>query len=125
MFGQSLRPLALTCKTLAIFVNVVVGLWLLPPRWGFNAVTDTQVVVLAILSLVPNRWLVFSIFPFVIFMLAALFRLHVLFISAYTDVEIDSIINFVLVAVCISAPLPLALIFSRLRFLKGERFTYA
>jgi hypothetical protein len=59
MTNPSLKSLAWVCKGLAIAGSVVVPL-LLHPRWGVNRIADVQLIGLADLSLIPNRWLVFS-----------------------------------------------------------------
>jgi hypothetical protein len=55
MNTQSLKSLALACKVLAIFISVVVPLWILHPRWGVNRMADVQLVGLAVLSLIPKK----------------------------------------------------------------------
>jgi hypothetical protein len=126
MSNQSLKVLSLACKILAVFFTVIVGLWILPPRWGVNPVADVQAVMLAVLSLVPNRWLVFSRISFVIFLLIALFPFHVfLLISVFRGVDVGMVAVGLFVAFCMFAPLPLSLIFSRMRYQRGVRFTYA
>jgi hypothetical protein len=59
MSNQSLKSIALACKSLAIITSVVLPM-ILHPRWGVNPIADVQLVGLAVLSLIPNRWLVFS-----------------------------------------------------------------
>jgi hypothetical protein len=124
MSNQSLKQLALTFKILAIFVSVVIGLWLLHPRWGVNRVADVQLVGLAVLSLIPNRWLVFSRTSFVLFLLLTLFPFEIFFhISAYRDFDWRSIIVMPM-AFFVYGPLPLSLILSRIRFKRGEKFIF-
>jgi hypothetical protein len=88
MGNQSLKSLALACKTLAIVVSVVVPM-LLGHRWGVNRIADFQLVGLAVLSLIPNRWLVFSRITFVIFLPLMLFPFRVFFhLSAFKAVDL-------------------------------------
>ena len=125
MSNKSLKLLALACKILAIFVSVVVPM-ILPPRWGVNPVADVQLVSLAVLSLIPNRWLVFSSASFFIFLLLTLFPFHVFFpLSVFSGVDIGSIAAGLMMSFSLFTPLPLSLIFSWMRFRKGEKFTYA
>jgi hypothetical protein len=78
MTNPSLKSLAWVCKGLAIAGSVVVPL-LLHPRWGVNRIADVQLIGLADLSLIPNRWLVFSRASFVLFLLLTLFPFHIYF----------------------------------------------
>jgi hypothetical protein len=113
-------------KILSVFFTVVIGLWILPHRWGVNPVADIQSVLLAVLSLVPNRWLVCSRVSFIVFLLVTLFPFHVLFpVSVFTGVDAGSMAVSMFMVVCLFAPLPLSLIFSRTRFQRGEKFVYA
>jgi hypothetical protein len=123
--NNSLEWLALGCKLLAIFVSVVIPM-VLRPHWGVNPIADVQLVVLAILSLIPNRWLVFSGPSFFIFLLLALFPFRVFFsLSALRGADIATIAGELLFAFLIFAPLPLSLIFSRMRLRRGDKFVYA
>jgi hypothetical protein len=125
MTNPLLKSLAWTCKILAIFVSVVIPLWIFPPRWGVNRIADVQLIGMAALSLLPNRWLVFSRISFVIFLLLALFPFHFFFdISAYRGLDLPSMIA-IIIDVFFLAPLPLSLVFSRMRFQRAEKFTYA
>ncbi len=76
MNSVPLRSLALASKLFAILVSVAVPLFIFRPRWGVHLIADVQIICLAILSLIPNRWLVFSKVSFVTF-----FAPHVLTIS--------------------------------------------
>jgi hypothetical protein len=125
MNSQSLKSLALACKLLAIFISVVVPLWILRPRWGVNRMADVQLVGLAVLSLIPNRWLVLSRMSFVIFLLLTLYPFGFFFhISTYTHLDLGSVIAMI-IDICFFAPLPLSLVLSRMRFQRGDKFTYA
>jgi hypothetical protein len=125
MTSQSLKLLAWACKVLAVFDSVGLPL-LLHPRWGVNRIADVQLIALAVLSLIPNRWLVFSRISFVTFLLLTLFPFRDYFyISAYRDVDWASLIASIFVAFFVFAPSPLSLILSRMRFRRGDKFTYA
>lgn len=121
-----LKLLTWTFKLLAILVAFVMSLLLMPPRWGLNPVADVQVCVLAAISLVPNRTLVFSKIAFAIFLLITLFPFHVFFIfSAYKNVDFESVLLGSLVALMFFAPSPLSLTFSRIRLSRGEKIFFA
>ena len=80
---------------------------------------------LAVLSLIPNRWLVFSRISFVIFLLLTLFPFNIfLHISAYRDLDFGSVAAMI-IGVMLFAPLPLSLVLSRMRLRRGNKFTYA
>jgi hypothetical protein len=124
MITPSLKSIAWVCKALAILVNVI-GPLILHPRWGVNRIADVQLVGLAVLSLIPNRWLVFSRIFFVIFLVLALFPFDVFFhVSSYRELDVASVTAMIIVVFLI-APLPLSLVLSRLRLQKGDKFTYA
>ena len=90
MTNPSLKSLAWVCKGLAIAGSVVVPL-LLHPRWGVNRIADVQLIGLADLSLIPNRWLVFSRVSFVIFLPLTLFPSQIFFhISTYRDLDLGA-----------------------------------
>jgi hypothetical protein len=113
------------CKLLAIVSSVVVPLWIFHPRWGLNPVADGQLVGLAVLSLIPNRWLVFTRFTFAVFLLLSLFPFRVFFhLYAYKGLGTESVVG-VTVGSLFFAPLPLSLVLSRIRFLRGDKFTFA
>jgi len=121
----SLKSLARTCKVLAILVSVVVPL-ILGHRWGVSRVADVQLLRLAVLSVIPNGWLVFSRISFVIFLLLTLFPFRVLFhISAYRDVDWAVLMVGIFVEFFVFAPLPLSLVLSRMRLRRGDKFTFA
>jgi hypothetical protein len=124
MSNQSLKLLAWACKVLAIVGSVVVPL-ILRPHWGINRIADVQLIGLAVLSLIPNRWLVFSRISFVIFLLLALFPFRDYFhISAYRDLDPASVTAMIIGALFF-APLPLSLVLSRMRFQRGDKLIYA
>ncbi len=124
MTNPSLKSLAWACKVLAIIGSVGVPL-ILHPRWGVNRIADVELIVLAVLSLIPNRWLVFSRVSFVIFLLLTLFPFRVFFhISAFRDFDLASVIAMI-ISVFFFAPLPLSLVLSRMRFQRGDKFIYA
>ena len=125
MTNPSLKSLAWACKIIAIFISVVVGLWLLHPRWGVSRIADVQLIGMAVLSLIPNRWLVFSRLSFVLFLLLTLFPFRVFFhISAFRDLDLGSVIAMI-IAVFFFVPLPVSLVVSRMRFQSGDKFTFA
>jgi hypothetical protein len=125
MSNQSLKTLALACKTLAIVVSVVVPM-LFGHRWGTNRIADIQLVGLAALSLIPNRWLVSSRITFVLFLLLTLFPFRVfLHTSGFKGIDLGLVTAGIFVATFLFVPLPLSLILSRMRFQRGQKFTYA
>ena len=126
MNNQSLKSLAWACKVLAIVGSVVVPLWILHPRWGVNRIADVQIVGLAVLLLIPNRWLVFSRISFVAFLLLTLFPFRDFFrISTFSNLDLGSAIGGTIVLSFFFVPLPLSLVLSRMRLLRGDKFTYA
>ena len=126
MNNQSLKSLAWACKVLAIVGSVVVPLWILHPRWGVNRIADVQIVGLAVLSLIPNRWLVFSRISFVAFLLLTLFPFRDFFrISTFSNLDLGSAIGGTIVLSFFFVPLPFSLVLSRMRLLRGDKFTYA
>src|SRR6266403_2668655 len=124
MTYPSLKSSAWACKIIAIFESVGMPL-ILHPRWGVNRIADVQLIGLAVLSLIPNRWLVFSRASFVLFLLLTLFPYNVFFhTSVFRDFDRGSLIAMI-IGVLFFAPLPLSLVLSRMRFLRGDKFTYA
>jgi hypothetical protein len=124
MTNPSLKSLSWACKVLAIFISVAVPL-ILHPRWGVNRIADVQIIGSAALSLIPNRWLVFSRISFVIFLLLTLFPFSIFFhFSAFEDFDLGSLIAMI-IAIFFLAPLPLSLVLSRIRFQRGDKFMYA
>ena len=126
MNNQSLKSFAWACKVLAIVGSVVVPLWILHPRWGVNRIADLQTIGLAVLSLIPNRWLAFSRTSFVTFLPLMLFPFRDFFrISTFSDLDLGSVLGGTIVLSFFFVPLPLSLVLSRVRFLRGDKFTYA
>jgi hypothetical protein len=120
-----LKSVALAWKTLAVITSVVLPM-ILRPRWGVNPIADVQLVGLAVLSLIPNRWLVSSRITFVIFLLLTLFPFHVFFhVAAFKGVDLGLALPGIFMAVFLFVPLPLSLILSRVRYQRGDRFGYA
>jgi hypothetical protein len=120
-----LKSLAVASKVLAIVASVLLPM-ILGHRWGINLIADIQRVGLAVLSLIPNRWLVFSRRTFVIIFLLTLFPFNIFFhISVFKDVDLGLVVPGVFMAVFLFVPLPLSLLLSRIRFQRGESFTYA
>jgi hypothetical protein len=123
--NQSLKALAWTSKILAILISVGIPL-ILRPRRGVYPIADVQLVGLAVLSLIPNRWLVFSRAFFVAVVLLTLFPFRVFFhSSAYKGTDWGLVAAGTLMACILFVPLPLSLVLSRIRFRRGDRFTYA
>ena len=123
MTNQSLKSLAWACKVLAIIDSVVLPL-ILHPHWGLNRIADVQLVGLAVLSLIPNRWLVFSRASFVTFLVLTLFPFRIFFhIPDYRDLDQGSVIVMI-IGFLFFAALPLSLVLSRMRFQRGDKFTY-
>jgi hypothetical protein len=148
---SSLKPPALACKIFAS-LEAIAAAWFLigldiyqlhatePPRdardWGtpayyhriyFSIAIES---LLAILVLVPNRWLTFSRLVFapslVIALLPVCFSLFLLSttLSCIVSEPFMAASGWVIM-ILLSAPWPLSLIFSRMRFRRGETFTYA
>jgi len=128
MSDQHLKWLALAGKMWAIAV------WVLVPcifqDWHHydehHAIYLVQNSILAVVSLLPNRWLVFSRPSFFIFLLLALLPLDVFHsYSVFRGVDVGLVALGFLMSLCLFAPLPLSLFFSRIRFRRGAEFTYA
>jgi hypothetical protein len=125
MRNETLKCLAIACKILAIVTCVVLPI-IFRPRWGINRIADIQLVGLAALSLIPNRWLVFSRITFVLFLLLTLFPFRVfLHTSGFKGIDLGLVTAGIFVATFLFVPLPLSLILSRMRFQRGQKFTYA
>ena len=128
MSNQHLKWLALAGKIVAIAVWIVVP-WVLGSYHHYDehhTVYLVQNSLLAVLSLIPNRWLVFSRTSFVIFLLLTLLPFDVFLpLSVFRGVDFGMIAAGLMMSFCLFAPLPLSLIFSRMRWQRGERFTYA
>lgn len=120
-----MKSVALACKTLSIITSIVLPM-IFRPRWGVYPVADVQLVASAVLSLIPNRWLVFSRITFVIVLLLTFFPFHVFFhVAAFKGVDFGLAFPGILMAVFLFVPLPLSLVLSRIRYQRGDRFTYA
>jgi hypothetical protein len=92
---------------------------------GINRFADFELIALAVLSLIPNRWVVFSRTSFATFLLLTLFPLNMfLHISAYRHLDLESV-TAMIVVIFFFAPLPVSLVLSRMRLQRGDRFTYA
>lgn len=123
--SQSLKLLAYVFKLFAIFVSVAVPLLALPLNWGGDPIVTAQTVGLAILSVVPNRWCVFSRTSFVISFLLAVFPFRALFSFAHKGAPWGMVAGGVLVGCILFLPLPVSFVLSRARFQRGEKFIYA
>jgi glucan phosphoethanolaminetransferase (alkaline phosphatase superfamily) len=150
---QFLKPLAFGCKILAAMIwlgaawfkigyDIVVMHSSSPPRegptrgWGTPAyyhwfyLEMFVFLVVALLAVVPNRWLVFSRIAFSISLIVALFPFCVVLIHDWTSDPFMSLSNYLdpgalAFAAFIFGPLPLALTLSFWRQQKGEKVTYA
>ncbi len=89
---------------------------------GFSLVQNS---IQAFLSIIPNRWLVFSRSSFWVFLILAVLPLNVFLRADFTHVDILTLLACLPVAVVLFAPLPLSLIFSRIRLCRGEKLIYA
>jgi hypothetical protein len=126
MNSVPLRSLVLASKLFAIFVSVAVPRFIFRPRWGVHLIANVQIICLAILSLIPNRWLVFSKVSLVTFLLLTFLPFRVLFdISGYREVDFGSAMPAILVAALFFGPLPLSIIFSRMLCRRGDKVLYA
>ena len=127
MSNQFLKWLALVAKIVAIMVWILVP-WVLGSYHHYDENHRLYLVqnsIAAVLSLVPNRWLVFSRVSFSIFLLLALLPFDVFLpLSVFRGVDLGLIAAGLAIAFCLFVPLPLSLIFSRIRFRRGERFAY-
>jgi hypothetical protein len=101
-------------------------LWILHRRWGVNPIVNAEFVGLAALSLIPNRWLVFSRISFLIFLILALIPFHIFFESStFRGLDLGSVIGGAIVVSFFFLSLPLSLILSRMRFIRGDKFIFA
>ena len=126
MSKESFKSLTQASKIIAIFFAVIIRLIIFPPRWGESSFNDVLTIVMAILSLLPNRWLVFSRVSFVLFLLIALFPLAAfIWASIFRHLGIGSVAIVMIALACLFGPLPLSLILSRMRFRRGENFWFA
>jgi hypothetical protein len=125
MKNHDLKVLGMTGKAIAIIAWLLVP-WLLGRRHNDNIIFLTQNSIQAFLSIVPNRWLVFSRSSFCVFLTLALLPLLDVFIPPrdFTQIDFFTLTACLLVGVFLFAPLPLSLIFSRIRFCRGEKFLY-
>jgi hypothetical protein len=82
MNNQYLKRLACLCKTSVFWILIAYA------RWNVSAIADAWVVGMAVLSSVPNRWLVSSRISFVIVRLPSLVPLRVFFdTSSYRNLD--------------------------------------
>jgi len=122
--SRSLKLLAWICKLMAVAVSVILP-WMME-HFGINHIADVQAVVLGVMALIPNRWLVFSRVSFTIALLLTMFPLQVFLpLSVFRGTDIGLIAAGLMISLFFFAPLPLSLIISRIRLVRGERFTYA
>jgi hypothetical protein len=130
MSNQNLKSLAMACKILAVAVWVLAP-WILGSYYHHTIYDIHDIgyifenVILAVLSLVPNRWLVSSKVALGISSLAALIPVCTLFLA--DNLFFSGIGDLFILAVVLGflLPLPLSILFSYLRFRRGEKFTFA
>lgn len=148
---SSFRPFAVTCKIFASIEAIVVtwfwvglDIYMLratsPPRdaidWGTPAYYHrlyTNIVIeslLTILVVIPNRWLVFSRITFIPSFVISLLPLGFSLFLICTEFDILfyqflETLEFWAITILLSAPWPLSVILSRIRFRRGEVFVYA
>jgi hypothetical protein len=145
---SSLKPPAVACKVLASIEAIAVAWFMIgldvnlllattpsrdaPDDWGTPAYDHRLYVSIAITSLiavlvvVPNRWLVFSRAVFGPSLIVALLPLcFSLFLICSLFRELFETAMFGAIMILLSAPWPLSLIISRMRLRRGEIFTYA
>jgi hypothetical protein len=128
MKNQDLKVLGFVSKAVAIMVWVLVP-WILGPFSHYDRdhrIFLVQNSIQALLSILPNRWLVFSRASFCVFLALALLPFHIFLpLPDLARVDIGSIVLGLLVAFVMFVPLPLSLVLSRVRFRRGEKFVYA
>ena len=149
---SSLKPPAVACKVLASIEAIAVAWFMIgldvnlllattpnrdaPDDWGTPAYDHRLYVSIAITSLiavlvvVPNRWLVFSRAVFGPSLIVALLPLCFSLFLICSEFHILSYQLFETamggaIMILLSAPWPLSLIISRMRLRRGEIFTYA
>lgn len=148
---SSLKPPAIACKIFASIEAIAVAWFMIgldiymlraasPPRdatdWGtpayYHRLYFSIIIVslLAVLVVIPNRWLVFSRIVFGPSLIVSLLPLCVslFLIVVEFDILFDQFfetLEFWAITIFLSAPWPLSLILSRVRFRRGEIFSYA
>ena len=123
--NRALKPLARIFKILAI-VDYIVAPLILRPHWGINRVADAQLIGLAVLSLIPNRWFVGTRVLFGTALLLSLLPYPwLLSVSTFSDLDVASTIAACIGVFLIIIPLPLSLVLSRTRALRKDRFVFA
>lgn len=128
MSDDHLKLLAWTSKVLAIVFSAAFPLLVFQAfrHRGFNGLAEAQVIAVAILCTVPNRWLVWFDVIFVLSLLVALFPLRaVIDISSWNGMGTREIAGVILALAFLFAPLPISLILSRIRLRRGQKFMYA
>jgi len=148
---SGLKPLAVICKVFASIEAIAVAWFMIgldvymlratePPRdiqnWGtpayyhrlYFSIAITS--LLAILVIIPNRWLVFSRVVFVPLIIIALLPLCFSLFLIFSDFDLIShefleTLEWWMISIFFSVPWPLSLIFSRMRFRRGGIFMYA
>src|SRR5262249_51876497 len=112
-------------KSVAIVFEAIVPFLILKVHWVRHPVADVQIVLLGLLSLIPNRWLVVSRVSLGISLVLAIYPLHIFLQSAnFRDFDISLIVSMI-VALCFMIPLPVCLVLSRIRYQRGAKFLFA
>lgn len=124
MNDASLKQLAWTFKIFATLVWLAGSFLILSSRRGVSSFADVYIFLLALLSLLPNRWLVFSQARFGTFLILQLLPVRILFYG-FRGVEPKETLGLILLFAFLFLPLPISVALSRIRFRRGQRFTYA
>lgn len=131
MSDKDLKSVALAGKIIAILAWVFLP-WFLGTYHNYNADHPIYLIengCMAMLSILPNRWLVFSRLGYYVFLSIScvflLVSLSGMLLSASVPGDMALIAVGLLVVVFLFIPLPLSLIFSRIRYRRGEIFIYA
>lgn len=120
-----LKPPALACKIIAVLIWVFVAT-VFGHHWAGDSVAVAKQIVLTVLSLVPNRWLVFSRISFVAFLLISMIPFWSFLDPAYyRNIDVSSLALLLIFSLFLFSPLPLSLILSRMRLIRGGRFLIA
>jgi hypothetical protein len=118
----SLKDAAWICKILAVVISGMTVLTFRHP--GHFPVAFAQAVLMFSLAIIPNRWLVSTRTSFGFSLLLTLIPLRVFIGARYPD-NLAWLGLGVFVAFCLFGFLPLSLVLSHVRRLRGEKVTYA
>lgn len=123
--NRALKPLARVFKIFAL-VDYVVAPLVLRPHWGIHKVADAELIGLALLALIPNRWVVGNPFLFGTILVLSLFpNRDLLAFSTWRGLDVASAIAACIGVFLYTIPLPFSLVLSRIRFVRNERFVFA